>query len=403
MIKIIPVSQLKCGMFIHKLDCGWLHHPFLRNQFALDSESDLARIVEAGVGEVHIDTDKGYDVDEAPGAESPELDIPAQRPAVAETVSIDPDVPFQEELVQARKVYSEASLIIREVMRDVRLGQQVRLEQLEPVVEKISASILRNAYALLSLTRIKNKDVYTFQHSVSVCALMVAFSRHSGLSEEVCQQAGIGGLLHDVGKMRTPDKVLNKPGKLTDKELAVMRQHVAAGREILELGPDIPTTALEIAVQHHERFDGSGYPLGLKTEQISRMGHMAAIVDVYDAMTSDRVYQKAMVPTDAVAAIFGLSKCQLNPVLVHAFTRVIGIYPVGVLVMLESGRIAVVVEQHEAKLLQPVVRVIYDAKRHHYLPPEDVDLSGPMGNGGADRIVGHELPEKWRINPMRFL
>ncbi|MBI4988746.1 MAG: HD-GYP domain-containing protein [Rhodocyclales bacterium] len=404
MIKKIPLSQLKPGMFIHDLSCGWMDHPFLRKQFPIESGKDIAKIGDAGIHEVYIDTGKGLDVGDAPteaevrrALEQEMIGVAEREPAAAAGAST------REELARAHKVHAEANLIVRGIMRDARLGHQVRVEQMEPVVEKITASVLRNSGAMLSLTRIKNKDDYTFQHSVGVCALMVAFSRGMGLDDETIRQAGIGGMVHDVGKMQTPDKVLNKPGKLTDEEFTVMRHHVVAGREILEITPNISPTALQVAAQHHERYDGSGYPNRMKGDDISRMGQMAAIVDVYDAITSDRVYHKGMAPTDALRKMFEWSKFHFNPELVQAFARVIGIYPVGALVRLESQRLAVVVEQREASMLQPLVRVIFDAKRNYHLKPEDVDLSRPMGKGGADKIVGHELPEKWLIDPMKFL
>ena len=182
-----------------------------------------------------------------------------------------------------------------------------------------------------------------------------------------------------------------------------MRHHVVASREILEITPNISQTALQVAAQHHERYDGSGYPGRLKGDEISRIGQMAAIIDVYDAITSDRVYHKGMPPTEALRKLFEWSKFHFNPELVHAFARVVGIYPVGALVRLESERLAVVVEQRESNMLQPLLRVVFDARRNHYLKPEDVDLSRSMGKGGADRILGHESPDKWQIDPMKFL
>jgi HD-GYP domain-containing protein (c-di-GMP phosphodiesterase class II) len=176
-----------------------------------------------------------------------------------------------------------------------------------------------------------------------------------------------------------------------------------ASREILEITPNISQTALHVAAQHHERYDGSGYPNRLKGDQISPIGQMAAIIDVYDAITSDRVYHKGMPPTEALRKMFEWSKFHFKPELVHAFARVVGIYPVGALVRLESGRLAVVVEHRESNMLHPLVRVMFDGKRNYHLKPEDVDLSRPVGHGGGDRIVGHESPEKWQIDPMKFL
>jgi len=401
-IKKISSAQLKPGMFIHDLNCGWMDHPFLSTRFRLESERDLGKIHEAGIREVYVDTDLGLDVGDAPtaGEVSQALDHEMQQ-AVEQRP--EPRASTHEELARAHKIHSEANQIMRSIMSDVRLGRQVHVEQIEPMVDKMAGSILRNSGALISLNRIKNKDEYTFQHSVSVATLLMAFCRGLGLDEETIRQAGIGGMVHDVGKMQTPDGILNKPGKLTDDEFVVMRHHVVASREILEVTPNISQTALQVAAQHHERFDGSGYPNRLKGDEISRIGQMAAIIDVYDAITSDRVYHKGMPPTEALRKMFEWSKFHFNPELVHAFARVVGIYPVGALVRLESERLAVVVEQREANMLQPLVRVMFDARRNYYLKPEDVDLSRPMGKGGADRIVGHESPEKWRIDPMKFL
>ena len=402
-IKKIVSARLEPGMFIHDLNCGWMDHPFLTTRFKLESERDLKKIVEAGIREVYIDTALGSDVGDAPAAAEVLQELDRELSQVAETESAAPRASTREELARAGKIHAEANLIMRSILNDVRLGRQVHVERMEPVVDKLAGSILRNSGALISLNRIKNKDEYTFQHSVSVATLLMAFCRGLAFDEETLRQAGIGGMVHDVGKMQTPDGILNKPGKLTDDEFAVMRHHVVASREILEVTPNISPTALQVAAQHHERYDGSGYPNRLKGDGISRIGQMAAIIDVYDAITSDRVYHKGLPPTEALRKLFEWSKFHFNPELVHAFARVVGIYPVGALVRLESERLAVVVEQRESSMLQPLVRVVFDAKRNHYLKPEDVDLSRPMGKGGADRIVGHESPETWRIEPMKFL
>jgi len=402
-IKKIASAQLKPGMFIHDLNCGWMDHPFLTTRFKLGAGKEVKQILDAGIREVYIDTGLGLDVDDAPTAAEVQRELDQKIRQVAEAESAAPRATTHEELARARKVHSEANLIMRNIMNDVRLGKQVHVERMEPIVDKMAGSILRNSGAILSLSRIKNKDEYTFQHSVSVAALLIAFCRGLGLDEETIRQAGIGGMVHDVGKMQTPDKILNKPGKLTDDEFTVMRHHVVASREILEVTPNISQTALHVAAQHHERYDGSGYPNRMKGNEISRIGQMAAIIDVYDAITSERVYHKGMTPTEALRKMFEWSKFHFNPELVQAFTKVVGIYPVGALVRLESERLAVVFEQRESNMLQPLVRIVFDAKRNYYLKPEDVDLSRPMGKGGADRIVGHESPEKWQINPMKFL
>lgn len=402
MIRKVAVSDLKVGMYIQDLNCGWMDHPFLRKEMELTREDQIGKIREAGIREVYIDPARGLD---GPGQEAAEADREIEKEMVAFAETGQPasrQTAFREETAAAQRIQGEANRLIRDLMQDVRLGKQIESERVEPVVEKITESIFRNGGALLSLTRIKNKDDYTFQHSVSVCGLQTAFCRALQMSKSEIHEAGIGGLLHDIGKTRVADEVLNKPGKLTDAEFVQMKCHVVESRRILEATPGISPIAVQVAAQHHERHDGSGYPLGLKGDEISQMGQMAAIVDVYDAITSDRCYHKGLEPTEAMRKIFEWGKFHFNPVLVHAFTRCIGIYPAGSLVMLDSGRLAVVVGQCEGNLLQPLVRVIYNARHGHYVVAEELDLSR-ASSAGSDRIVGFEKPEKWGIEVSRFL
>ena len=403
MVKKIDVGQLLPGMHIAELGAGWMDHPFLRTSFAVKDEATIRKIREAGIHEVYIDPEKGLDVPDAPTRQEVARQLTERMHEVAAAPALTPRVSAGEELGRAKKVHTEANRIIHNIMQDVRLGQQVSVEAVEPVVERMTESILRNGGALMSLCQVKNKDDYTFLHSVSVCALLVSFCHACGMDAATVRLAGIGGLLHDIGKVRVPDAVLNKPGRLTEEEFAAMKRHVVESRAILEQTPGIDTISMQVAYEHHERYDGSGYAQGLKGEEISPMGQMAAICDVYDAITSNRVYHQGMAPHEALRKIFEWSKFHFNPTLVQQFLRTIGIYPVGTLVQLESGRVGVVLEQCEGNLLQPTVKVFYDGKRRQYLPPQVVNLAKPLGHGGGDRIAGYETPERLGIDPGRFL
>jgi putative nucleotidyltransferase with HDIG domain len=404
MIKKIRADQLKPGLFVHDLNCGWMDHPFMRNRFKVESEAQVHTILKHGIREVYIDTGKGDDVKDAIPEEEAKAELEKELVELA-TAEAKPEaaLSFNEEITRAKKVHSEANQLIQNILKDVRLGKQVEIEQVEPMVEKITGTILRNNSALLSLSKIKSKDNYTFQHSVSVCALLVSFSRAMNLDPETIRQAGIGGLLHDIGKMQVRNEILNKPGKLSDPEFTHMKSHVVHSREILSRTPGISRISIDVAGQHHERHDGTGYPDSLKGNEISLFGQMAAIVDVYDAITSDRVYHKGMQPTEALRKIFEWSKFHFNHRLAQSFTRAIGIYPTGTLVRLESGLLGVVVEQRETSLLQPLVRAVFDTKRNFPIQPKDIDLSRPLGQGGGDRIVSHESGEKWKIDPQKYL
>ncbi|OGB40658.1 MAG: phosphodiesterase, partial [Burkholderiales bacterium RIFOXYC2_FULL_59_8] len=350
-----------------------------------------------------IDTDKGLDVPDAPTQREVAVVLTRQMTALFETRQPVEPTSLHDEMGRARVVLSEANRIIGEVMHGARLGRQIEQEKVDHVVSEMSESVLRNKDALLSLCRIKEKDNYTFLHSVSVGVLLMSFSRTFNLKNEDMQLLGTGGMLHDIGKTRVPDRILNKTGALTPDEFSTIQRHVVYGQNILAEMPNISQTSYEVVAQHHERYDGSGYPLKLKGADMSIYGQMASIVDVYDAITSDRCYRKGMDPTVALRKMFEWSKFHFDPVLIQTFVRTIGIYPVGTLVMLESRKIAVVIDQQGRDLTRPLVLVVFDALKHCHLTPQDVDLSKPLGHGGGDKIVSHESAEQWRIDPYQYI
>jgi putative nucleotidyltransferase with HDIG domain len=399
MIKQIRSEQLKPGMYIHDLNCGWLDHPFITNAFHVRDQATVDKIIGLGIRELYIDTVKGADVWEA----RPQVDVNAELQRRLEEIARKKAeqpviVELREEAVRARRLHAEASKITRSMMDDIRLGQQVQIERVEPLVEGMVESIFRNQDALLPLARLKKHDDYTFEHSVSVCTLLVAFGRGLKLPRETIHEIALGGLLHDIGKARVPDRILNKPAKLSEEEFVQMKDHVALGVEQLIGVEGISETAMQVVREHHERFDGSGYPSACGGKEISLAGQMASIVDVYDALSSDRIYHKGMAPTQALKKLLEWSKHHFDPQLVQSFVRAIGIYPTGSLVRLESNRMGVVVEQNEGSLLEPVVRIFYHAAKQHYLPPEMVDLSKVQ-----DRVASFENFEKWKINPYQWL
>jgi putative nucleotidyltransferase with HDIG domain len=398
-IKRVRVDQLKPGMYIHDLNCGWLQHGFLRQQFLLQSAGQIDKMHHQGMHEVYIDTGKGEDLPGAPTEAEVKEELQVQLVASG---AQGPSLPVahvsqKEEATAARRILGEAQTVVNDLMGDIRLGKQVDPSKALPVVDEINASVLRNPGALLSLGRIKQADTYTFQHCVSVCALLVSFSHALGLDPAEVKEVGLGGLLHDVGKMKIPNEILNKPGRLTEEEFKIMKSHAALSRELLEGTPGISETVIRIASEHHEKLGGCGYPYGLSGDQISKYGRMAAIVDVYDALTSNRVYHKGMEPSDALKKLLEWSGDHLDGDLVQLFIRALGIYPVGSLVRLSNGKLAVVVEQQE-DLLKPVVRVVYDALRGYALPSKDVHM---------DRFDIHiesfEEPADWDLNPLEFL
>ena len=406
MIKKIPVDMLKPGMYVADFNAGWLNHPFPLNSMLIASESDVARVRAAGIRSLLIDTERGDDVgSEVPTATEAAREIHAEVTRFAEkaTPMVAQRVPLAEEMARARGAFTEATRIIRSLMEDIRLGKQVDLAVTKPTVEKITASVLRNSNAMATMRRLKSLDEYTFLHSVNVCAMLASFAKVLDMELNDIHDIALGGLIHDVGKMRVAMAVLHKPGRLNDDEFRHIKSHVILGSDLMRQTPGVPPLAMEVLDFHHERYDGSGYPKGLAGDAVPRVGRMAAIIDVYDAITSNRVYAKGMSPALAVQRLFEWSKHHFDPELMQLFLKSIGIYPVGSLVRLQSQRLGVVMAQTPENLLSPVIRVIFDAKRQHYITPEVIDLSRPMGVGGADQIVGYELAEKFGIDVSRFM
>jgi putative nucleotidyltransferase with HDIG domain len=261
MIKKIATEQLRPGMFIHDLNCGWMEHPFMHNRFKVEGHAEIEKITHIGIREVYIDTDLGLDVKDAQTEEDVRAEIHEKMIKVVQAHPVRPHPrPVREELVVAKQVQHEANQAVHSIMTDIRMGKQIEVEQVNPVVERITDSILRNRDALISLGRIKERDNYTFQHSVNVCALLVSFCNALDVEPNVIREVGIGGLLHDIGKMKVPLAILNKPGPLTEKEFNAMKAHAPLGRDMLRETPNIPDTAIMVTGQHHERYDGTGYP-----------------------------------------------------------------------------------------------------------------------------------------------
>lgn len=403
-IRRIHISQLRTGMYIHDLNCGWTDHPFLTSRFLVANEAQIETLRQHGIADLYIDTQKGLSVVDAPSRAQVDRELDKQIEVILQS---DPPQPpraeLGSELPRASRLLDQANQIVSGLLRDARLGQPLNFAPLHSLMPQLADSVLRNATALMVLSKMRSRDDYTFCHSVASGVLLMAFEyirkgRYGGLEEY-----GLGGMIHDIGKMRVDDAILNKPGKLTPDEFELMKQHVNHSADMLAAHPELPVVAVDIALQHHERFDGTGYPYGLVGEGISEAGRAAAIIDVYDALTSDRCYHKGITPPAALRKIFDWGQHHFDPEMVRAFIKCIGIYPVGTLVSLESGKLGVVIDQNDDDLTKPVVRAFFSSRRQCYIPPEIIDLSRSLGHGGGDRILRNEDARQWGMDPMRFL
>ncbi len=402
MLKKISVEHLTLGMHLHEFCGSWMEHPFWRTKFVLRDQKDLDAVRASSIRQVWIDVSKGLDTSEGVTQEAneAEVDRELQAAAAAEKPAAQEKTSMREEAARAARICAKSKQAVVSMFQEARMGKAVDAKDCAPLVEEISNSIARNPGALISLARLKTADDYTYMHSVAVCALMIALARQLGLDDEQTRQAGLSGLLHDLGKAWVPNAILNKPGKLTDEEFAEIKKHPSHGHAALLQGSGVPEMALDVCLHHHEKTDGSGYPKGLKANEISLFAKMGAVCDVYDAITSNRPYKAGWDPAESLRKVAEWSKGHFDEAVFQAFVKSLGIYPTGSLVLLASGRIGVVTEQSEKSLLAPKVKVFFSTKSNVRIKPEMIDLSRP---GVNDKITGREDPAKWNFPDLNEL
>ena len=388
MLKKIRVEQLEIGMYVHSLCGAWLSHDFWRTSFLLDKPELLAKLQDSPVQEVWIDTARGA------GAS-----INTSMSAVIASTQDTAPAPLSQELQRAAEICAEAKEAVVQMFSEVRMGQAVDVVMAETLVNAISNSVERHPYALLSVARLKSADSYTYMHSVAVSGLMVALARTMGWRSAELLQAGMAGLLHDIGKAKTDLTVLNKPGALSDEEFGHMKQHPVKGHAILQTIID-DEDVLDACLHHHERMDGKGYPHGLSGSQLSQLARMTAICDVYDAITSNRPYKKGWSPSDALQHMAQWCPSHLDADLFETFVRTIGLYPVGSLVRLQSGLLGVVCASAQHSMSTPKVIAFYHIATQRMLRPAKLlDLEQLRD----ERIVASENPEKWPFSNLDSL
>ena len=401
MIKRIPVSALKVGMYITDLNNDWIPHNTQRKQGVIKKEETIEKIRRMGVSFVYIDASRGLDTqDSETASEVDRRNEASLQKAGEQAPGLRAQVSMAEEIVVAQKIHSQAQGLVGSFLNNVKVGASVDVAPIHQLADELQNSVLRNANALSCLGRIREKDNYLLEHSVNLSVLMSLFGNFRSLPPDVLHQTVVGALLHDLGKILTPDEVLHKPGRLTPEEFEVMKLHARHSRDILAATEGIGELSVITAAQHHERLDGTGYPEGLKGDEISEYGRMVAITDVYDAITADRVYHKGLTPTQGLKKLVEWSGDHLDPVLVKQFIRCIGLYPVGSLVLLESGRLGAVVEANDDDQRLPVVRVMYHTKFRMPITVETIDLAHPATQ---DRILRSVDPDEYRIDVRKFM
>ena len=403
MLKKISVQQLQVGMHLKEFCGSWMEHPFWRTGFVITDPKDIQSVLASSIKEVWIDCSKGLDV---PSGESAVLEAESEAQvdeelnALATAAKDVAPVPISVEFERAAKICLQSKRAVISMFEEARMGKAVDTGGAQKLVEEITDSVIRNPGALISLARLKSADDYTYMHSVAVCAMMVALAKQLGMSEDQVRSAGMAGLMHDLGKAQMPMEVLNKPGKLTDEEFAIIKTHPEEGYKLLQTGVNVDPVIMDVCLHHHEKTDGSGYPKGLKSDEISLFAKMGAVCDVYDAITSNRPYKAGWDPAESLRKMAEWANGHFDTVVFQAFVKSLGIYPIGSLVRLQSGRLGVVMEQTSKSLTTPKVKVFFSTKSNMRIVPVIVDLSLPTA---SDKIAGREDPAKWKFSDLNEL
>lgn len=373
----VEVDDLEYGMYIAELDRPWVGSPFLFQGFMLEEEEDLNKLQDY-CKFVWVDEERSRDDDRTIRRSvnpQPQAKARMSRSEWSKVSDEERKIDFEKEMEKAVELRTRTRGYIDGLFKDIRMGTALDTETAKTVVNEMVESISEDASAALWLTNLKNAHEYTAQHCINVSVLSILLSDHLGFTKDQIKLIGLGAMLHDVGKMYTPVEILDKPGPLTPEEWEIMKRHPSDGYKIMKETGEIPEPSLQIIRYHHERISGNGYPDGLKGDQVSTAILISAIADVYDALTSDRIYHKGIPANKALNAMYRLAPTDFGKNLVEEFIKCIGIYPVGSVVELASGDVGVVMTSDPGNKLRPVVMLMRDSAGNAIQPPRFVSLA----------------------------
>jgi putative nucleotidyltransferase with HDIG domain len=378
----MPVSGLKIGMYVRELDRPWLETPFILQGFPIRTLADIEEIAKYCEWVV---------VEVGEEAWQPAQERTLQEARMQRTQTHTPSTTRKAELRNAQNTHQNARALTRTFMDDVRLGRGIDIKEVKATVSECVRSILRNPDAMMWLSRLRSKDEYTSEHSLNVGLLAITFGRHLGASEEDLNKLGIAGMLHDIGKMQTPNDILLKESSLSDEEFRLMKMHAQFGRDILMAHRNVYHGAIDVAYSHHENLDGTGYPRGIKSNGITDFTRIVSVCDVYDAITSDRPYKRGASSLNALKIIQDQSGKKFDMKLAQEFVECIGLYPPGSVVELHTGEIGIVISTNHRHRHLPKVMIVRDAQKQP-CPERVLNLEKVAASGAAEQLIKNVLP-----------
>ncbi|HXZ93288.1 MAG TPA: DUF3391 domain-containing protein [Burkholderiales bacterium] len=369
--KKLRVDELQFGMYVSQLDRPWIETPFLIQGFVL-REPEQLETLRRYCKEVYIDVERSELPDETRRAQLTGESSGGTPAGIRQVVHIE-HVSVEGELPRAAKSYDVGQVAWDAVAASLSRGSDIDAAAVQGAVKDMSASIMRNPDALVLFSALKERGGYFLTRAMNTSIYMIMFARFLGMAPEDIERAGMVGLLQDIGMLEVPDDILSKTGPLSLDEQKLVRGHVLRGKEILAKTPGMPAEIADLVMLHHERHDGSGYPLG--SGELGTIGACAGIIDTFSAMTSKRPYAEAMAPSNALGMLHKWRGKSFHPLLIEEFIRCIGVFPVGSVVELNNGEVGIVISQNVAKRLQPRVMVVRDEKGNPIRPQKLIDLS----------------------------
>lgn len=392
----VSVGDLELGMYVARLDRPWEDTPYLIQGLLIKTAEDIEQLQEL-CKFVFIDDERSKD-DDRTIRRSVNVQPSAQSRITRSewhTISVaEQKLSFEEEVQKAAVLRKNTRATIDKMFQEMRMGFAVDTDSAKEVVHELVESVAADADAALWLTNLKNVHDYTAQHCMNVSVLAVVLGKHLGFTKDQLKLIGLGALLHDIGKMGTPAEILDKPGKLTPEEFEVIKRHPVDGHDAMLATGKVPDQALQMIKYHHERLSGRGYPDGLRGDQISTAVLIVAIADVYDAITSDRVYHKGIPAYEALQTLYKIAPSEFGKPLVEEFIRCMGIYPIGSVVELTTGDIGVVMTSDPRSRLRPVVLLVRASDGTEYSPRRYVSLAAM-----AESKTGRDWSVRRILNP----
>ncbi len=413
MKKVVPVEELQFGVFIAALDRPWTETPFMYQGFVLENDKQL-EVLKKYCKKVTIDLDKGLDLPERSELQTGDVSTQSARPQVALKPSVLTTIKqkvvykeratVDEELPVARSAQTKTEVVLNDIMGAVKAGKALDAPRVQEAVTSMTDSVVRNPDAMMLLAKLKAKGTHTLDRAFSVSIYMITFGRFLQLPREQLDLLGIVGLLQDVGMTAVPEEVIAKKGPLSKVETMVCRSHVVHSMQILKETPGLPAELPALAALHHERYDGSGYPKGLKSDEIGLFGSIAGLVDCFDAMTHVRPSAEVLSPSNALNQLYNARNVLFDGPLVEQFVQCIGIFPVGALVELNSGEVGIVIAQNMVRRLMPRVMVVLNAKGAPLRPQVILDLANePKASPGVPYRIKRTLEQgSVPIDPAEF-